>query len=466
MRPTIHQPEARATTENAASARSYRRQTVEEVALSKRLASAHALASVATGMVASLALRVSILALLTLTAVSRSAEPDFSKVPGTIITHSPASSKVYIGSPGIVVLKDGAYLTKSDEFGPGTTEHVSAVTNVFRSEDRGQTWKRIARLDALFWACIFTHKDAVYLLGTTHHHGRVVILRSDDGGSTWTSPVDGDHGLITAEGEYHTGPMPIVEHNGRLWRAFEDAMGGTLWGERYRARMLSVPLDADLLKAENWTLSEPLARNPQWNGGDFGGWLEGNAVVAPDGEMVNILRVACSDGGLAAIVHISEDGKTLKFDPDADLIDFPGGSKKFTIRYDQKSKAYWTLSNPVMPCHAGETKASSIRNTLALMRSQDLRNWEIRCLLIYNPQVRNHGFQYPDWLFEGDDIIAAVRTGCDDGLGGAHNAHDANFLTFHRFGNFRNLTMADSVVDPKMMQPEPKRFVRPSIRLP
>ena len=104
------------------------------------------------------------------------------------------------------VLKDGSYLTKCDEFGPATTEHESAVTNVFRSEDQGKTWKRVARLDGLFWANIFTYGDAVYLMGTTHHHGRIVVRRSDDGGSTWTSPTDGDHGLITAEGEYHTAP--------------------------------------------------------------------------------------------------------------------------------------------------------------------------------------------------------------------------------------------------------------------
>ena len=425
-----HQPEAQARTGNAV------------------LPCSHALASAVTPLL-----------LLALATTALAAEPDFSKVPGTIITHSPASSKVYIGSPGIAVLKDGSYLTKCDEFGPGTTEHVSAVTNVFRSEDRGKSWKQVARLDGLFWANIFTHRDAVYLLGMTHHHGRIVIRRSDDRGSTWTSPIDGDHGLITAEGEYHTAPMPIIEHDGKLWRAVEDAMGGKLWGRRYRARMLSIPLDADLLKAENWTLSEPLARDPEWLGGDFGGWLEGNAVLTPDGEIVDILRVACSDGGTAAIVHVSRDGKKLQFDPTTDFIDFPGGSKKFSIRYDEKTKAYWTLSNPVMPRHAGEARAASTRNTLALMRSKDLRNWEVRCILVYNPQIRNHGFQYPDWLFEGDDIIACVRTGCDDGLGGAHNAHDANFLTFHRFANFRNLTMADSVVDPKAMEPDPEQTI-------
>ena len=40
--------------------------------------------------------------------------------------------------------------------------------------------------------------------------------------------------------------------------------------------------------------------------------------------MVNILRVHSSDGGKAAIVHVSEDGRSLSFDPAKDFIDFPG----------------------------------------------------------------------------------------------------------------------------------------------
>jgi len=49
-----------------------------------------------------------------------------------------------------------------------------------------------------------------------------------------------------------------------------------------------------------------------------------------------------------------------------------------------------------------------------------------------------------DWQFDGEDIIAACRTAFDDAEGGAHNNHDANYLTFHRFANFRRLTQADS----------------------
>lgn len=378
------------------------------------------------------------------------AQANLTKVPGTVVFHSPAMAGLYVGSPGIAVLPDGAYLAKCDLFGPKSKEHESAISPVFRSEDKGQTWRQAARINGLFWANVFVHRGAAYLMGTDKNHGRIVIFRSDDGGRTWTQPKDAATGLLTEEDGHHTAPMPMVEHAGRLWRAFEDFRGGTKWGERYRAMMLSAPLDADLLRRDSWTLSNAVARDPAWLGGAFGGWLEGNAVLTPDGRIVDILRVDVKKNEKAAIVRLSPDGRTATFDPAADFVDFPGGAKKFTIRFDPATKRYWSLVNPVPPKYA-EFPAAGVRNTLALTSSADLRTWTIHCLLLHHEDRLKHAFQYPDWVFDGDDLLAASRTAYDDGLGGAHNAHDANFLTFHRFRNFRRLSMADSCVDPRTL---------------
>jgi hypothetical protein len=224
----------------------------------------------------------------------------------------------------------------------------------------------------------------------------------------------------------------------------EDASGGDVWGQRYRAIMMSAPVDADLLQAANWTCSNFVERNADWLGGKFNAWLEGNAVVTPANKIVNILRVDYNpDGGIAAIIRVSEDGRESKFNPAHDFIKFPGGATKFTIRHDPQSKMYWTLSNFAPEFHR-TTRAASTRNTLALASSPDLRNWSVRSVVLYHPDVEKHAFQYVDWLFEGDDLIVASRTAYDDGLGGAHRGHDANFLTFHRVQNFRRLEMADS----------------------
>jgi hypothetical protein len=369
---------------------------------------------------------------------------DQAAVPGVVIDHSPAASGIYIGSPSLAVLTNGDYGASHDEFGPKSTEHSRAVSHIFQSRD-GAHWKKIATIDGAFWSTLFTHRGALYLIGPDKHHGNVLIRRSTDAGVTWTSPTNSVTGLLRGDGEYHCAPMPVIEHAGRLWRAMEHREPPIAWGINYRAGVLSVLADADLLNAANWTSSNFLPSDRAWNGGDMGAWLEGNAVVTPTGELVDVLRVQTrSPDEKAAIVRISPDGKTASFDPATGFIKFPGGAKKFTIRYDPQTKRYWALASIVLDRYRTDNPGS-IRNTLALTSSSDLLNWEVRHVLLQHPDVAKHGFQYVDWLFDGEDIIAACRTAFDDDEGGAHNAHDANFLTFHRFARFCRLTLADSV---------------------
>lgn len=389
------------------------------------------------------------LSLLALPTILRAAEPP----PGTIIHHSPASSGLYIGSPSICILPDGSYLASHDLFGPKSGEHALPKGRIYRSTNKGVTWQLRAELTGYFWQGLFVHRKAAYAMGTLSHHGPLVIRRSTDNGKTWTAPSGPSRGVI-AGGMWHTAPMPVIEHRGRLWRAVEDASNGTKWGERYQACVASAPVDADLLDARSWTISNPLRRDGSWLGGKFGGWLEGNTVVDPQGDIVDMLRVDVPDlPEKAALVKISADGRISTFAPDKGFIDFPGGAKKFSIRKDPSGIGYWTLSSitPAEMAAKSSERPGGIRNTLALMYSKDLMEWEIRTVLLRHPDVVKHGFQYVDWQFEGNDIIAACRTAWDDEEGGARNNHDANFLTFHRWGNFRELTRADDVPMPEVV---------------
>ena len=384
-------------------------------------------------------------------AVSGASSPaDFAPVPGVVIAHSPASSRLFLGSPGIVVLPNGHYLAKCDLFGAGADDEHSGTTPVFESRDRGRTWTHLTDVRGMYWASVFVHGGAVYLLGVTHEYGQIVIRRSDDGGRHWTMPTDAGAGRLRTDGQFHCAPVPVVEHGGRLWRAFEQRDPPTGWAEHFRAFMMSAPMGADLLRAESWTSSAPLGLDHAWNGGDFGGWLEGNAVAAPDGGIDDVLRVAVrGPAEKAARVHISADGRTASFDPARDIVDFPGGATKFTIRFDPHTKLYWSLANAIPAAYAGGDPGAT-RNTLALIASPDLRAWTVRTLLLSHPGPAKYAFQYVDWQFDGDDLIAVSRTAFDDGQGGADSYHNANFLTFHRFAGFRRLTMADSVPVPAL----------------
>ena len=386
------------------------------------------------------------------------------EVPGSVVDYLPSESGFYLGSPSIVIMPDGSYVAKADEFGRAAE---GAVTRVYRSLEHGENWKMIARVEGMFWSNLFFHGGSLYMMGTSmgHGSGQCIIRRSDNGGFTWTVPKDENSGILFSDTPYHTAPMPMVIHDGRIWRSMEDEKGQPYnhWGPRFRAFMMSAPLDFDLLKSSSWTSSERLNYDPDWLDGRFRGWLEGNAVVDPEGNIVNILRTEYRpEGGKAALITYSDDGKEAIFDPDKDFIDFPGGSKKFLIRYDEESLHYWALSNAILPKHAGHASKDAkdyvrinsaprhnpggrnafsnperLRNAIVLMISSDLRDWNIVDVVLYHPDVSKHGFQYPHFVFDGDDLIFLSRTAYDDGSGGAADQHNANFITFHRITNFR-----------------------------
>ena len=346
---------------------------------------------------------------------------DASQVPGVVIDHEGAASQRYIGSPSIVKSRSGAYVASHDFFGPGSTQQSSGVTRVFRSEDQGKTWVRTSELKDQFWSNLFEHKKILYLMGTSCEYGRVVIRRSLDEGRSWS-----DASFLSSEMNYHTAPVPMAIHGGRIWRAMEWHPPGK-WGF-FEVLMVSAPVNANLMDPASWTFT---TRQKFQGGASVVGqhWLEGNAIVGPDGKLVNVLRVDNTEH--AAIVK----------DGNVEMVAFPGGAKKFSIRWDKKSRLYWTLSNPALARYPESAKSpAAVRNTLVLLSSRDLKEWVARSTILEHPDVEKHAFQYVDWQFEGKDLIVASRTAFDDETGGAHRAHDANFLTFHRVLGFRQLT--------------------------
>lgn len=365
-------------------------------------------------------------------------------IPGHIVCYEPSSSRRYIGSPSLVTLPNGDYVASHDFFGPRSSEWQQAVSRIYSSNDKGKTWRFLAEIRGAFWSSLFVHRGDLYFLGPDRHHGTVLIRKSVDGGVTWTEPTNRENGVLLT-GEFHCAPMPVVEYNGRLWRPMETAHGPILqWGKRYGAMVMSAPADADLLQSKSWQTTAPVLYDSTYNQGDFGGWLEGNFVVDKNRQMWNMLRVANkkSIAEKAAMVAISPDGKTLDFDPATGFVPFDGGSKKFVIRYDTLSGKYWTLANVVMEKYRKQfpdRNPSGFRNVLMLKSSDDLKKWEEVKVILEHEDVINHGFQYVDWSFEGEDIIVLSRTAHFDGKANAANNHDANYLTFHRINNFRKL---------------------------
>ena len=368
------------------------------------------------------------------------------------VKYQPERSKTFLGSPSILRLPDGALLASHDYFGlpncPRNHEDEESLTSIYRSEDDGASWANITHIMNCYWSSLFAHRGSVYIFGVSQQYGSIVIRRSDDGGFTWTHPADASSGLLFRGGpfrqapNYHCAPVPVLEHAGRLYKAFEDA-DPPVHGPSFHSCVVSAPADADLLDAANWTISNKIPFDPAWIPADWDVpqrpcWLEGNIVRAPNGELWNILRLNASPMvNRAVIVRVEDDGGRITFDPGSGFIDFPGGGTKFTIRYDEPSGLYIALVNNVTnPAWLRQ------RNILSLSVSPDLVYWRLVHTLMRDQSgltpedsARLTGFQYVDWQFDGADIIYLVRAA----YRGAIRYHDSNRIIFRKLPDFRSL---------------------------
>ena len=379
---------------------------------------------------------IGFIASLLFTISSSAQESGSGKVPGVVIQHVSATEKLYIGSPSICILPNGNYLASHEYFGPNRSG--KSRVQVFNSGNWGKSWEKIAEINGQEWSVLFVHKKDVFIIGPETAGGDVVIRRSSDGGHSWTQPDTEQQGRLL-KGRFHSAPTPVLIYKNRIWKALEDLNGPGGWGPGFRSFIISAPVDADLLNAESWTVSNTLGYDSTYLDGKFGGWLEGNAVPAPDGHVATVLRTDYRVNGneKAAIINVNDDGSQISFTPASGFIDFPGACKKFSIRYDPVSNRYWTISNYVPQAFRGGNPERT-RNTAALMSSSDLKTWKVCGIVLHHPDVEKHGFQYFDFQFDNKDIIAVSRTAFDDKDGGADNQHNANYLTFHRIRNFRS----------------------------
>lgn len=361
-------------------------------------------------------------------------------VPGTVINYIHPDDPTYDfsgrspASPSIVKLPDGRLVVSHDVYWGDAGQNLSLI---FRSDDDGRTWQFLTYLYPCFWGKLFVHRDELYMLATSTEYGALQIGKSVDGGETWTRPTVLIDGGTREQGGPHKAPMPVIAYRDRLWTSIDY---GAWKAGGHRTGLLSAPVEADLLDHASWTVTPFLPYDPNWPGAIQGGTLpnllEGNAVVAPDGRLVIIPRYQTSGG-------VPHYGRTILLYADVDrpeasltfgkAIDFHGNMSKFTVRYDEQSGKYWALVNRV-------TGPSAVqRNILTLVCSSDIENWEIVTdLLDYEhngwPEDRHLvGFQYVDWMIDGEDILFVSRTA----INGAYNFHNANYITFHQIPNFR-----------------------------
>jgi len=344
--------------------------------------------------------------------------------------------RLWHSSPAILELEDGSMLVSHDTAGRGTT--------LWRSGDGGETWEQIWYTEYMVYAGLFENKGSVYLMGVRRGTGEPAvpaIYRSDDGGYTWTEPKDNKTGwLLEDDGTCliqpaHTAPVPVVKHNGRIYRAIDTSGSG--W-KQFSVFMISADEDADLLDRKSWTITNPVKLSDYYNvlPDDFqytdAGMCEANAVLGPDGQMYVMARFnSAPEIDYAAVCKLKDDA-TLEFDR---IIKFPGGMTKFVVRYDESTGKWFSLVNPN---HQQDYVLQ--RLVLSLAVSDDMYNWEVKETLLVPDWLENwermterNAFQYVDWYFKGDDIVYVVR----EANQGAANYHNGNYTTVYTLKDYK-----------------------------
>lgn len=391
----------------------------------------------------SLALLLTLVATAPLSADDNPKEPTMENLLG-VVHHAEK-----VDTPRITRLPDGrllvAYRVLSEK---------PIRTYVAESTDGGKSWTTVCNLGGNYYGpSMFLHRKALYMFlrGTLPDgDGGFLLFKSTDDGRTWTHTV-----LIPTKNRKHMrtcGNGAVLVHEGNIIVGASD-WGGS--GKRFpqpgRIGAGWCPEDADPMKADNWTWTEPLEMpDPNAAPHDKGGWLEAMPVIAPDGTLRLLVRVDSDRGELGAIARVDMDKRTIVFEDrfpakpgQTGFLRIPGGGcGMFFIRWDPVSTRYLMVSNPRT---GGATKLWGIyriRNCMALFESKDLYTWRWVGAVVRDDQYANWktssqktGFQQPSFVIDGDDLLAVSRTA----WGKTKNWHDANYITVHKLAGFRKL---------------------------
>lgn len=406
------------------------------------------------------------------------------------IFESPNPESVFCYSPGIACLENGRLVVSLDLGGPGVKDLNGPKRviegggwwfgKVFTSDDDGATWTH--RTDFPFMhARPFLAGNSVYVLG---HCNDLMIIRSDDGGDTWTEPVS-----LTSGQVWHQAPCNVQYSKGNIYLVMERICYGDVKGWAVSAIapvLMRGDAGSDLTKRENWTFASELVfrdtveeKELEYFGVPFYstpskessmvapkrgcapmGWLESNVVqftdldhylYDPEKKTFHLWMRAHTGGtGYAAVLKVVEQedgtmetmpetvpsGKKLLYAP------CPGGHMKFHILYDEITKLYWLLSSqPTDSMTRAErlpenrfNLPNNERHRLQLCFSRNCMDWCFAGLVAMgnSPKEARH---YASMAFKGEDLLIVSRSGNEQ----ASSAHNGNIISFHRIKNFREL---------------------------
>ena len=411
----------------------------------------------------------------------------------TTVFESPTPDQVFAYSPGIARLDDGRLIATMDLGGPGMESWPEPKGRrygspkqgkVFVSDDGGRGWRHTHDFPFMM-ARPFEAGDSLYVLGLAED---LCIIRSDDGGETWSAPAmltDGEDWTQAPSNVWYAAGCVYLVMNKRPYPHHR------IWPVSVEAPVLiRARVGDDLTKRESWTFSSVLAFRDvvtpaelDWFGVPFFespydeqvevapgrgmapiGWLETNVVQFtdpdhlwhdPTGRTFHLWSRAHTGGtGYAAIAKATESGPepgtgaitvSVQTAPSGKrmlYVPCPGGQMKFHVVYDEATRLYWLLSTQAIDSMTRPDRLppdryglpNNERRRLQLHFSRNMVDWCFAGLVATGAEEKASR-HYASMTIDGDDLVVLSRSGDER----AESAHDGNLITFHRVEGFRRL---------------------------
>ncbi len=312
-------------------------------------------------------------------------------------------------------------------------------SRLLRSENDGDSWT--AGSDITGYSIVpFSIGDSdLYAFCLTAEWGSVQIRKSTDDGLTWGTATT----LLTANASnfyYCVAPGPLVT-SGRVYMPILNSPNiSGFFTNGVRLSLLHAATSSDLTQSTNWTQSNTVSVTGQ--SGQYGLW-EPNILFDENGDCRIVCRYASNQWVLDKCVIVTATlGGSASLALDG-LFDFPGGAHYFTVRRDPVTNDFIAIVNRNTAGNASQGPWAQ-RTILSLIRSASIEGpWTVVADLVRSPDFGNphryeeEGYQYCDWIFEGDDLLCSIRVG---EFGIALNYHQASAMYFLRIKDYyRNL---------------------------
>ncbi|MBQ8214274.1 MAG: hypothetical protein IJZ80_09715 [Clostridia bacterium] len=356
------------------------------------------------------------------------------------------------------------------------------------SNDGGKTWSSACEpIDNLYWANLFVWNGQLYFTGVAainQFYGTAenkpeysqyivdsVTQYNIDAGRYICGTINLNTQQITVRNLQI--PSSISAVNEALITSAGDLYMALDWGvmilPRGKDPLGYDPSAADPTKLCNWIVSDSSSNHVlsllsrEWyksvTGKTVGAHLwdvmEGNPVEI-NGEVYLIYRLDSSPfSGYAGVLKVTYNGSgkpTLALAESigsvalskVGLIELPTSISRFVIKYDKTTETYICIASLYLT-----QSVAGARNVLGILTSANLVNWTVADTLLVDREMLNaecsaykHAFQYPDWDYDGEDIVMVVR----ETTGYSNTFHDGKYMTFYRIKNFRKICgIAESV---------------------